>query len=91
MHGVTQDMRGAYVVRAQGRPNHQTMGCSTSQGVQQYIMEMDRRPGVIVGEFKKGKPPGKPLLSSVKWCICVCVCVNIDLIYVMYGNSKPAL
>uniref|UniRef100_A0A3B4E202 LIM zinc-binding domain-containing protein n=1 Tax=Pygocentrus nattereri TaxID=42514 RepID=A0A3B4E202_PYGNA len=55
LHGVTQGMRGAYLVRAQGRPNHQTMGSGAAQqDVHQYIMEMDRRPGVIVAPVLPG-------------------------------------
>ncbi|XP_066512319.1 LIM zinc-binding domain-containing Nebulette-like [Hoplias malabaricus] len=55
LHGVTQDMQGSYLVRAQGRPNNQTMSSSTTQqGVHQYIMEMDRRPGVIVAPVLPG-------------------------------------
>ncbi|KAL0200570.1 hypothetical protein M9458_003757, partial [Cirrhinus mrigala] len=48
LHGVTQGTRGTYLVRGQMTPNHETVGNSTHKGVHQYIMEMDRRPGVIV-------------------------------------------
>lgn len=30
-------------------PNKQEVGNSSHKGVHQYIMEMDRRPGIIVG------------------------------------------
>lgn len=58
LHGVTQGIRGTYLVRAQTRPDHQTLqgSCATHRGVNQYAMEMDRRPGVIVGESKKEQP-----------------------------------
>ncbi|XP_042628839.1 LIM zinc-binding domain-containing Nebulette-like isoform X2 [Cyprinus carpio] len=51
LHGVSQGTRGSYPVRAQMTSNHETVGNSTHKGVHQYIMEMDRRPGVIVGKF----------------------------------------
>lgn len=51
LHGVTQGMRGTYLVRPQMAPNHETVRNSTHKGVHQCIMEMDRRPGVIVGKF----------------------------------------
>uniref|UniRef100_A0A8B9J4U4 Nebulette n=1 Tax=Astyanax mexicanus TaxID=7994 RepID=A0A8B9J4U4_ASTMX len=55
LHGVPQGARGAYLVRAQGRPNHQTMGNSAAQqNVHQYIMDVDRRPGVIVAPVLPG-------------------------------------
>lgn len=51
LHGVTQGLRGTYLVRPQVAPNHETVGNSTHKGVHQCIMELDRRPGVIVGKF----------------------------------------
>ncbi|XP_059419740.1 LIM zinc-binding domain-containing Nebulette-like [Carassius carassius] len=54
LHGVTQGTRGSYLVRAQMTPNHETVGNSTHKGVHQYIMEMDRRPGVIVAPVLPG-------------------------------------
>lgn len=51
LHGVTQGMRGTYLVRPQMAPSHETVANSTHKGVHQCIMEMDRRPGVIVGKF----------------------------------------
>ncbi|XP_058228739.1 nebulette isoform X1 [Hemibagrus wyckioides] len=55
-HGVTQGIRGTYLVRAQTRPEHQTLqgSCATHRGVNQYTMEMDRRPGVIVAPVLPG-------------------------------------
>uniref|UniRef100_A0A4W4FNN9 LIM zinc-binding domain-containing protein n=1 Tax=Electrophorus electricus TaxID=8005 RepID=A0A4W4FNN9_ELEEL len=55
LHGVTQDMRGAYLVQAQARPNYQSMESSRAhKEAHQYIMEMDRRPGVIVAPVLPG-------------------------------------
>ncbi|XP_077083467.1 nebulette isoform X2 [Siphateles boraxobius] len=54
LHGVTQGMRGTYLVRPQRAPNHETVGNSTHKGVHQCIMEMDRRPGVIVAPVLPG-------------------------------------
>lgn len=51
LQGVTQGMCGTYVVRSQTTPNNETVANSTHKAVHQYIMEMDRRPGVIVGKF----------------------------------------
>lgn len=51
LHGVPPVTQGPYLVHAQTRPNHETAGNGTHKGVHQYIMEMDRRPGVIVGKF----------------------------------------
>ncbi|XP_059357973.1 LIM zinc-binding domain-containing Nebulette-like isoform X1 [Carassius carassius] len=54
LHGVTQGTRGTYLVQAQMTPNHETVGKSTHKGGHQYIMEMDRRPGVIVAPVLPG-------------------------------------
>ncbi len=51
MSGLQGVTKGMHLARAQMTPNHETVGNSTHKGVHQYIMEMDRRPGVIVGKF----------------------------------------
>ncbi|TRY53841.1 hypothetical protein DNTS_002797 [Danionella cerebrum] len=54
LHGVTQGMHGSYLVRGQMTPNNETVANSTHKGVHQYIMEMDRSPGVIVAPVLPG-------------------------------------
>ncbi|XP_062843705.1 nebulette [Trichomycterus rosablanca] len=55
LHGITQGIRGTYLVQAQARPDLQTMGsCVAHRGVNQYSVEMDRRPGVIVAPVLPG-------------------------------------
>ncbi|XP_043115564.1 nebulette isoform X2 [Puntigrus tetrazona] len=51
---ISNGTRGTYLVRAQMTPNNETVGNSTHKGVHQYIMEMDRRPGVIVAPVLPG-------------------------------------
>lgn len=77
LHGVTQGMRGPYLVRAQMTPNHETVGNSTHKGVHQYIMEMDRRPGVIVGKF-----------SNVRFSHLVVNPKKAKSVYYLYQNIK---
>ncbi|XP_055058259.1 nebulette isoform X2 [Misgurnus anguillicaudatus] len=51
LHGVTQ---GTYLVQSQMRSNYEMADNGTQKGVHQYIMEMDRRPGVIVAPVLPG-------------------------------------
>ncbi|XP_058601390.1 nebulette isoform X1 [Onychostoma macrolepis] len=77
LHGVTPGMHGPYLVRAQMTPNHETVGNSTHKGVHQYIMEMDRRPGVIVGKF-----------SNVRCSHLVVNPKKAKSVYYLYQNIK---
>ncbi|XP_051553215.1 LIM zinc-binding domain-containing Nebulette-like isoform X2 [Myxocyprinus asiaticus] len=64
LHGVSQEMRGTYLVQAQIKPNHETVGNSTHKGVHQYTMELDRRPGVIVESQTGLEQHGAPILPG---------------------------
>lgn len=48
VHGTTHGIRGTYLLRAQTTPDLQT-----HRGLNENSVEMDRRPGVIVGESKR--------------------------------------
>ncbi|XP_012683337.1 nebulette [Clupea harengus] len=55
VQGLSQGICGGhYLVRAQVMPNKQEVGNSSHKGVHQYIMEMDRRPGIIVAPVLPG-------------------------------------
>ncbi|XP_062385245.1 nebulette [Sardina pilchardus] len=54
VQGLSQGTCGHYLVRAQVRPSKQEVGNTSHKGVHQYIMEMDRKPGIIVAPVLPG-------------------------------------